>query len=180
MNNDETERFLATKFELRIGGPTQKIWFFQMVPKSFLSGLIYSTRCEYDILKFMQKQIIQNPLAGCIKLVQEKWSEKFLILEFAGFSSCVPLVLTQEWYFKCLNTNTMLLWLNNNKMTLDLFQSLIWIFKTHLLGASNFFGTVGRQKCWFLPSFPVVCYLCRLINGTINIGNHHWYILIIE
>ncbi len=30
-------------------GPGPKTWCFQMVPKSFLSRLIYSTRCEYDM-----------------------------------------------------------------------------------------------------------------------------------
>ncbi len=39
--------------QMLVGGPAQKTWFFQMVPKSFLSGLVYSTRCEYDILKVL-------------------------------------------------------------------------------------------------------------------------------
>ena len=36
---------------LLIGGPVAKVPFFQMVQISFLSVLIYSSRCEYDILK---------------------------------------------------------------------------------------------------------------------------------
>ncbi len=39
-----------------------------MVPKSFLSGLIYSTRCEYVILKVL-KEIDQNPPIGCAKFL---------------------------------------------------------------------------------------------------------------
>ncbi len=53
----------------QLGGQAQKTWFFQMVPKSFLSGLVYSTWCEYDILKVLKKQIDQNPPVGCIKLL---------------------------------------------------------------------------------------------------------------
>ena len=36
---------------IQLGGPAQKRSFFQMVTKLFLSVLIYSTTCEYDILK---------------------------------------------------------------------------------------------------------------------------------
>jgi hypothetical protein len=39
-----------------VGGPVKKMLFFQMVPKSFLSVLIHSTRCKYDSLDFF----IQN------------------------------------------------------------------------------------------------------------------------
>ncbi len=46
------------------------------------------------------------------------------------------------------------------------------------------FGTGGRQNFWIFYSFPVVCYLCWLYNGAINIGIYirhiqsvwaHWY-----
>jgi hypothetical protein len=78
-----------------------------VVLKLFLSGPINSTSSEHDILKVLSKENDQNSPVGCVKLVWDKWAEK--ILDFARFSSCVPLVLTQEWYFKHLNINTMLL-----------------------------------------------------------------------
>ncbi len=95
---------------VQVGGPAQKTWFFQMVPTSFLSDLIYSTRCEYDILKVLNKKIPEPTHWVRQTFVRDKWAETFL--DFARFFSCVPLVLTQEWYFKHLNINTMLLWLN--------------------------------------------------------------------
>jgi hypothetical protein len=39
----------------KVWGPDQKMLFFQMVPKSFLSVLIHSTRCKYDSLDFFLK-----------------------------------------------------------------------------------------------------------------------------
>jgi len=47
-----------------VGGPAQKRSFFQMVTKPFLSVLIYSTTCEYDILKsfFRKKMTRTHPL----------------------------------------------------------------------------------------------------------------------
>ncbi len=36
-----------------VGGPVAKVSFFQMVQISLLSVLMYSTRCEYDILKVL-------------------------------------------------------------------------------------------------------------------------------
>jgi hypothetical protein len=41
--------------------------FFQMVTKPFLSILIYSTRCEYDILKVLSKKNDQNLPVRCVK-----------------------------------------------------------------------------------------------------------------
>ena len=43
-------------FGQEVGGPAQKMSFFQMVTNTFLSVLIYSTRCEYDILKVLLKK----------------------------------------------------------------------------------------------------------------------------
>ncbi len=86
-----------------VGGPAQKD--FQMVPKSFLSSLVYSTRCEYDILKVLQKKNWPEPSRWVRQtFIRDKWAEK--ILDFAVFYSCVPLVLTQMWYFKHLIINT--------------------------------------------------------------------------
>ncbi len=45
--------FYKINANLSVGGPAQKKWIFQMIPKSILSCLIYSTRCEYDILKVL-------------------------------------------------------------------------------------------------------------------------------
>jgi hypothetical protein len=40
---------------MHLGGPVAKVPFFQMVQISLLSVLIYSTRCEYDILIVFKK-----------------------------------------------------------------------------------------------------------------------------
>ncbi len=34
-----------------LGGPVEKMWFFQMAPIPLLSVLICFTRCQYDILQ---------------------------------------------------------------------------------------------------------------------------------
>ncbi len=54
--------FLST-----IGGPVEKMWFFQMAPIPLLSVLIWSTRCQYYILKVSLKKIDQNLPIGCVK-----------------------------------------------------------------------------------------------------------------
>jgi hypothetical protein len=53
---------------LPIGGPAQKMLFFQMVPKSFLSVLIHSTRCKYDSLDFFFKHFDWNLPVGRVKV----------------------------------------------------------------------------------------------------------------
>ncbi len=58
------------------------------------------------------KKMSQNPPIGCVKLSFGISGQKRYWI-FLDFSSCVPVVLTQEWYFKHLNINTLLLWLNN-------------------------------------------------------------------
>ncbi len=79
-------------------GPAQKTWFFQMVPKSFLSGLIYSTRGVNMISwKFCRKFWPEPTHWVRQTFVWDKWAERFL--DFAGFSSFVPLVMSQELYF---------------------------------------------------------------------------------
>ncbi len=50
-----------------IGGPAPKMPFFQMVPKPFLSILIYFIRCEYDTLKISLKKNDQNLPVGRVK-----------------------------------------------------------------------------------------------------------------
>jgi hypothetical protein len=49
-----------------VGHPVKKMLFSQMVPKSFLSVLIHSTRCKYDSLDFfLQKSLTGTcPLGG--------------------------------------------------------------------------------------------------------------------
>jgi hypothetical protein len=61
-------KVLGCKYNAELGGPAQKTRFFQMVPKSFLSSLIYFTSCEYDILKVLEKKC-QSPPIGCVKLL---------------------------------------------------------------------------------------------------------------
>jgi hypothetical protein len=48
-------------------GSCPKNAIFQMVTKPFLSVLIYSTRCEYDILKVLLKKNDQNPPVDSVK-----------------------------------------------------------------------------------------------------------------
>jgi hypothetical protein len=43
-------RFVRGTKRTVLGGPAPKMLLFQMVPKSFLSVLIHSTRCKYDSL----------------------------------------------------------------------------------------------------------------------------------
>jgi hypothetical protein len=48
-----------------VGGPAQKMIFFQIVPKSFLSVLIPSTRCKYNSIFFFEKKMTGTcPLGG--------------------------------------------------------------------------------------------------------------------
>jgi hypothetical protein len=54
---------------VNIGGPAQKMAFFKIVPKPFLSVHIFSTRCEYDILKVLLKKINRNLPVGGVKHV---------------------------------------------------------------------------------------------------------------
>jgi hypothetical protein len=50
-----------------VGGPVAKVQFFQMVQIFFLSVLIYSTRCEYDILKVLFLKNDRNLSFECVK-----------------------------------------------------------------------------------------------------------------
>ncbi len=50
--SNRNKTFLDKVTASDLGGPAQKMLFFQMVPKSFLSVLIHSTRCKYDSLDF--------------------------------------------------------------------------------------------------------------------------------
>jgi hypothetical protein len=50
---DESKCYVSTKTIPGLEGPVAKVPFSQMVQISLLSGLIYSTRCEYDILKVL-------------------------------------------------------------------------------------------------------------------------------
>jgi hypothetical protein len=47
-----------------IGGPAPRKAFFQMVQKSFLSVLVYSNRCEYDIPKGLLKKMTRTYSLG--------------------------------------------------------------------------------------------------------------------
>ncbi len=59
-----------------LGGPAQKMLFFQMVPISFLSVLIHSTRCKYDSLDFFFKNFDWNLPVGRVKVkIVEFWLE---------------------------------------------------------------------------------------------------------
>ena len=50
-----------------VGGPVEKMSFFQMVPKSYLSVVMHSNRCEYDILKVSLEKIDHNLPIGRVK-----------------------------------------------------------------------------------------------------------------
>ena len=50
-----------------VGGPAQKMTFFQVVQKSFLSVPIYCSRCKYDSLDFFFKNIAWNLSVECVK-----------------------------------------------------------------------------------------------------------------
>ena len=62
-----------------IGGPVAKVPFFQMVQISLLSVLIYSTRCEYDILKVLSKKLTVTFLLGVSNIEPFRANKKFHI-----------------------------------------------------------------------------------------------------
>jgi hypothetical protein len=45
-----------------LGGPAQKMTFFQVVQKSFLSVPIYCSRCKYDSLDFCFQKYCLEPV----------------------------------------------------------------------------------------------------------------------
>jgi hypothetical protein len=45
-------------YTVMLGGPAQKMTFFQVGQKSFLSVPIYCTRCKYDSLDFFSKILL--------------------------------------------------------------------------------------------------------------------------
>ena len=59
--------FIDRSARLLVGGPAQKMTFFQVVQKSFLSVPIYCTRCKYDSLDFFFKNIAWNLSVECVK-----------------------------------------------------------------------------------------------------------------
>ena len=52
---------------LELGGPVEKMWFFQIPPRPHLSVLNCSTMYQYDILKVWLEKIDQNPPVICPK-----------------------------------------------------------------------------------------------------------------
>ncbi len=57
----------ASSSLVKVGGPAQKMTFFQVVQKSFLSVPIYCFRCKYDSLVFFFKNIAWNLSVECVK-----------------------------------------------------------------------------------------------------------------
>jgi hypothetical protein len=61
-----------------LGGPAQKMLFFHMVPRSFLSVLIHSTMCKYDSIEFFFKFFDWNLPIGRVKVkIVGFWLEYF-------------------------------------------------------------------------------------------------------
>ncbi len=74
-SNNKQGANLLDEVIVLVGGPAQKMLFFQMVPKSFLSVPIYSTRCKYDSLDFF-KNFDWNLPVGRVKVkIVEFWLE---------------------------------------------------------------------------------------------------------
>ncbi len=48
---------VRSQINLLLGGPVEKMWFFQMAQIPLLSVLICPTRCQYDILKVSLKKM---------------------------------------------------------------------------------------------------------------------------
>ncbi len=126
------------------------------------------------------KKIDQNSPVGCVKL-SFGISGRTRCTIFLGY-----IVVCLLCWLNCGILNIWSSMLSNhdwiiNKITLDLCQNLICNILNPLVGCVKLaFGTGGGQKCWFLPSFPVVCYLCWLNNGVINIYHHKCYVVLIE
>ncbi len=95
-----------------LGGPAQKTWLFSNGPKIIFewSSLLYLVWISYPE-SFVKKNWTEPSRWVRQTFIRDKWAERFL--DFAVFYSCVPLVLTQIWYFKHLIINDKLLWLNN-------------------------------------------------------------------
>jgi hypothetical protein len=58
---------MVRRLQGEVGGSVAKVPFFQMVQISLLSVLIYSTRCEYDILKVLFLKNDRNLSVACVK-----------------------------------------------------------------------------------------------------------------
>jgi hypothetical protein len=67
MSNADWASCIRTQRSFTVGGPVAKVPFFQMVQTSLLSVLIYSARCEYDILKVLFLKNDQNLSVECVK-----------------------------------------------------------------------------------------------------------------
>ncbi len=145
-----------------------KTYFFQLTPKSYMSGLIYSL-----------KMTRTHPLGASNYKFREGGQKGYWILP--GFQVVCHLCWLNNGI---LNIWTSLLCYYDwtiNTILFDLCQSLICNILNALVGCIKLlFGTGGRQKCWFLLSFLVVCYLCWLNNVAININNHQCYVALIE
>ena len=77
-DQDDKRRLQST---LAVGGPAQKMTFFQVVQKSFSSVPIYCSRCKYDSLDFFFKNIAWNLSVECVKhenVGSGRFSSRFL------------------------------------------------------------------------------------------------------
>ena len=102
-----------------LGGPAQKMSFFQMVTKPFLSVLIYSTRCEYDILKVLLKKNDQNPPVGSVKHRSR---------DFYGLSCWILMVFTVVCHLWWLDWGALLILsvlIHSNRFDYDILIVLI-------------------------------------------------------
>ena len=73
-----------------IGGPAQKMSFFQMAPKLFLSDQTQSNRCEYELYEVWFNKIDHIHTYGAAK-VNMFFSWVFHGRIFSGFSSSMAL-----------------------------------------------------------------------------------------
>ncbi len=88
---------MSWNFNYDRGSGTKNV-IFQMALISCLSILTCSSRCQYDILKVLLKQIDQNPPVGYIKVaVGDLWWEK--LLDFTGFPVVWCPWWLNDWFF---------------------------------------------------------------------------------
>ena len=72
---------VLTTLPLLVGGPVEKMSFFQMAPGSILSTQIHSDRCQYELCEVWFNKIEHIHTYGAVKV------NIFFAMGFSGFGS---------------------------------------------------------------------------------------------
>ena len=87
------------QFRTEVGGPVEKMSFFQITPMTKVSTQIHSSMCQYDVYKVSSKKMCgSGPLGGSKStFLFGRVSSGLGSTIFAGFqvlSTCYPLLMT--------------------------------------------------------------------------------------